>query len=119
MDGQAPGHGQDICDWILRIDDWPSGGLSASSAGLTFRQGTFDDFTSIADFVEKESANKDYTGWYDQYMNLAHDGRISDIVFGLEQSEIVATALIYTPSEASSLAQDLPGRGRSDLTWGA
>lgn len=107
MDGQGPGRGQDICDWILKIDDWPSGGLSASS-GLTFRQGTFDDFNLIADFVEKESARRDYTGWYDQYMNLAHDGRISDIILGLERSEIVASALIYTPHEVSSLARDLP-----------
>ncbi|XDG02110.1 hypothetical protein ABKA04_001725 [Annulohypoxylon sp. FPYF3050] len=108
MNGQAPGRGQDICDWILKIDDWPSGGLSAPSAGLSFRQGTFDDFSLIADFIEKESARKDHTGWYDQYMNLANDGRISDIVLGLEQSQIVASALIYTPNEASSLAQDLP-----------
>lgn len=108
MDGQAPGRGQDICDWILKIDDWPSSGLSAASAGLIFRQGTFDDFNLIADFVEKESTSKDYTGWYDQYMNLAHDGRISDIVLGLERSEVVASALIYTPNEVSSLAQDLP-----------
>ncbi|KAL7625493.1 hypothetical protein AAE478_004713 [Parahypoxylon ruwenzoriense] len=108
MDGQAPGHGQDICDWILKVDDWPSGGLSAASPGLAFRQGTFDDLDSIANFVEKESARKDYTGWYDQYMSLAYDGRISDVVLGLEHSEIVATALIYTPPEASSLAQDLP-----------
>ncbi|XXH00225.1 CCR4-NOT regulatory complex component [Hypoxylon texense] len=107
MDGQGPGRGQDICDWLLKIDDWPSGGLSASS-GLTFRQGTFDDFNLIADFVEKESARKDYTGWYDQYMNLAHDGRISDIILGMERSEIVASALIYTPHEVSSLARDLP-----------
>ncbi|KAI0167023.1 hypothetical protein GGR52DRAFT_584892 [Hypoxylon sp. FL1284] len=108
MDGQKPGQGQDICDWILKIDDWPSGGVSASSAVLSFRQGTFDDFNLIADFVEKESARKDYTGWYDQYMNLAHDGRISDIVLGLERTDIVASALIYTPHEVSSLAQDLP-----------
>ncbi|OTB05755.1 hypothetical protein M426DRAFT_10204 [Hypoxylon sp. CI-4A] len=108
MDGQAPGRGQDICDWILQVDDWPSGGLSAASAGLTFRQGTFDDLPSIADFVERESAHKDYTGWYDQYMNLAHDGRISDIVLGFEKSEIIASALIYTPTEVSTLAQDLP-----------
>ncbi|KAI1391111.1 uncharacterized protein F4822DRAFT_436637 [Hypoxylon trugodes] len=108
MDGQVPGRGQDICDWILRINDWPSGGLSAASAGLAFRQATFDDFNSIADFVERESTSKDYTGWYDQYMNLANDGRIGDIVLGLERSEIVASALIYTPIEVSSLAQDLP-----------
>lgn len=108
MDGRAPGHGQDICDWILKIDDWPSGGLSAASAGLTFRQGTFHDFDSIADFVERESARKDYTGWYDQYMTRAHDGCISDIVLGLERSEIIASALIYTPNETGSLAKDLP-----------
>ncbi|KAI1075279.1 hypothetical protein F5B20DRAFT_394650 [Whalleya microplaca] len=108
MDGQAPGHGQDICDWLLKIDDWPSGGFSTASAGLTVRQGTVDDFTLIADFVERESNHKDCTGWYDQYMNLAHDGRISDIIIGLEQSEIVASAMIYTPNEVSTLSAELP-----------
>ncbi|KAI5862881.1 hypothetical protein GGS23DRAFT_73358 [Durotheca rogersii] len=108
MDGQAPGQGQDICDWILEINDWPNGGLLTASSGLTFRQGTFNDFDLISSFVEKESSCKDHTGWYDQYMNLANDGRISDVVMGLEHSEIVATALIYTPCEASSLARDLP-----------
>ncbi|KAI0012780.1 hypothetical protein F4779DRAFT_531862 [Xylariaceae sp. FL0662B] len=108
MDGQAPGHGQDICDWLLNINDWPSGGFSTASAGLTFRQGTFDDLNMIADFVERESTRKDCTGWYDQYLNLAHDGRISDIIIGLEQSEIVASVMIYTSLERTTLSQELP-----------
>ncbi|CAJ2507311.1 Uu.00g084970.m01.CDS01 [Anthostomella pinea] len=108
MDRQAPGHGQDICDWLLSIDDWPSGGFSTVAGGLLFRQGTFDDFDSISRFIEKETTRKDHTGWYDQYMNLAQDGRLNDIVLGLEHSDIVAAALVYTPHEGSSLALDLP-----------
>ncbi|KAI1339055.1 hypothetical protein F5Y15DRAFT_92357 [Xylariaceae sp. FL0016] len=108
MDRQIPGHGQDVCDWLLRIEDWPEGVFSAASAGLLFRPGTFDDRNHMTDFIEKETARKDHTGWYDQYMNLAHDGRLSDMILGIERSEIVAAALIYTPHEGSPLALDLP-----------
>ncbi|KAI1490430.1 hypothetical protein F5X96DRAFT_669701 [Biscogniauxia mediterranea] len=108
MDRQGPGRGQDIYDWLLRTEDWPTGGFSSASAGLSFRQGTFEDFNTILDFVEKESIQKDYTGWYDQYMNLAHDGRLNDIILGFERSEVVASALIYTPHQGSQLALDLP-----------
>ncbi|KAI1310088.1 hypothetical protein F5Y03DRAFT_382788 [Xylaria venustula] len=108
MDRLGPGRGQYICDWLLRIEDWPSGGLSAAHSNLAFRQATFEDFQSVSDFIERETASKDYTGWYDQYMNLAHDGRLNDIILGLNRSQIVATALVYTPHDGSPLALDLP-----------
>jgi ribosomal protein S18 acetylase RimI-like enzyme len=107
MDCQSPGEGQVICDLIMRMDDWPSG-FSAASSGLTFRQATFDDFDRITDFVVKQSARKDNMGWYDQYTNLARDGRFGDIILGLQQSTIIATALVYTPFDGSPMAQDLP-----------
>ncbi|RYO84648.1 hypothetical protein DL762_005550 [Monosporascus cannonballus] len=72
------------------------------------QEATFDDFNPIIDFVEKESSRKDNMGWYDQYTNIAQDGRFSDIILGLQGSTIIATAMIYTPSDGSPAAQNLP-----------
>ncbi|KAI0434670.1 hypothetical protein F5Y09DRAFT_214972 [Xylaria sp. FL1042] len=108
MDRLGPGRGQYICDWLLKIEDWPTGGLLTVPPTLAFRQATFDDFQSVSDFIENETARKDYTGWYDQYRNLAHDGRLNDIILGLDRSRIIATALVYTPHDGSPLALDLP-----------
>ncbi|KAI0457874.1 hypothetical protein F5B21DRAFT_54500 [Xylaria acuta] len=108
MDRLGPGRGQYICDWLLKIEDWPDGGFSTVPPGLVFRQATFDDFQSVLDFIEKETARKDYTGWYDQYMNLAQEGRLNDIILGLDRARIVAAALIYTPHDGSPLALDIP-----------
>ncbi|KAJ2987733.1 hypothetical protein NUW58_g4340 [Xylaria curta] len=108
MDRLGPGRGQYICDWLLKIEDWPNGGLSTAPLGLLFRPATFDDFQSVVGFIENETARKDYTGWYDQYMNLAQDGRLNDIILGLDRSRIVAAALVYTPHDGSPLALDLP-----------
>ncbi|KAF2970057.1 hypothetical protein GQX73_g3563 [Xylaria multiplex] len=108
MDKLGPGRGQYICDWLLKIEDWPNGGFSTAPPGMVFRQATFDDFQSVSDFIEKETARKDYTGWYDQYMNLIHDGREHDIILGLDRSRIVAAALVYTTQDGSPLALDLP-----------
>ncbi|KAI0472067.1 hypothetical protein GGR56DRAFT_105876 [Xylariaceae sp. FL0804] len=102
---QISQHRQDVYDWLLRIEDWPEAGISA---GLTFRQGTFDDFDSISRFIEKESVHDDHSGWYDQYMNLAHDGRLNDIILGIERSEIIAAALVYTTRDGSPLTLDIP-----------
>ncbi|KAI1365358.1 hypothetical protein F5Y08DRAFT_352839 [Xylaria arbuscula] len=109
MDRLGPGRGQYICDWLLKIEDWPNGGVSTGPPGLVFRPATFDDFETVSNFIERETTRKEeYTGWYDQYMNLAHDGRLNDIILGLERSRIIATALVYTPHDGSLLALDLP-----------
>ncbi|KAK7751286.1 hypothetical protein SLS62_006832 [Diatrype stigma] len=107
MECQGPGSGQEVCDLLLKMDDWPSG-FPAVSSGLNFRQATFDDFGAVTEFVERESARTDKMGWYDQYANLARDGRFNDIILGLQGAAIVATALVYTPSDGSPVAQDLP-----------
>ncbi|KAI1117323.1 hypothetical protein F5Y14DRAFT_439427 [Nemania sp. NC0429] len=108
MDRLGPGRGQYICDWLLKVEDWPHGVFSTIPAGPVFRQATMEDFQPVSDFVETETARKDYTGWYDQYMNVAHDGRLNDIILGLDRSQIIAAALIYTPHDGSPLALDLP-----------
>lgn len=107
MDCEGSGRGQEVCDLLLKMDDWPSG-IPEVSSGLKFRQATFDDFNAITDFVEKESARKDNMGWYDQYTNLAQDGRFSDIILGLQGSTIIATAMVYIPNDGSPVAQNLP-----------
>lgn len=107
MECQGPGSGQEVCDLLLKMDDWPSG-FPAVSSGLNFRQATFDDFGAITEFVEKESSRTDKMGWYDQYANLARDGRFHDIILGLQGATIIATAMVYTPNDGSSVAQDLP-----------
>lgn len=109
MDRLRPGRGQYVCDWLLKIEDWPHGAFSTVPPGMAFRQATFEDFQSVLDFIEGETARKDYTGWYDQYMNLAHNGRLEDIILGLNQSRIVAAALVYKSDDnGSTLAMDLP-----------
>ncbi|KAI1437491.1 hypothetical protein GGR50DRAFT_76186 [Xylaria sp. CBS 124048] len=108
MDGHGPGRGQYIYDWLLRIEDWPSGGFSADPPGLFFRPANLDDIQPVLDFIEEETIRNDYTGWYDQYMNIAQDGRWSDIILGLNRSRIIATALVYTPHNGSPLALDIP-----------
>ncbi|KAI0023507.1 hypothetical protein F4780DRAFT_51897 [Xylariomycetidae sp. FL0641] len=107
-DPRDPSHGQDLCDWLLNIEDWPSGGFSTAPTGLIFRPGTINDGEAISEFIERETTAKNYTGWYDQYTNLANDCRFSDIVLGIERSSIVSSALIYTPHEGSQLALDIP-----------
>ncbi|KAI1814777.1 hypothetical protein GGS20DRAFT_383494 [Poronia punctata] len=112
MDRAGPGRGQHVCDWLLKMEDWPNGGFSTMRGGLIFRRSTFEDFEPILDFVEKETEGKDHPGWYDQYMNVAHDGQFNDIILGLDGSRIVASALVYTPHQGSTLALNIPWTGR-------
>ena len=107
MDCQGPGRGQEVCDLLLKMEDWPSGFPTVSS-GLKFRQATFDDYHAITAFVERESSRRDNMGWYDQYLNLAQDGRLNDIILGLEGSRIIATAMVYIPNDGNPVAENLP-----------
>lgn len=107
MDHQGPGRGQEVCDLLIKMEDWPSG-FSTVSSGLKFRQATFDDFHAITAFVERESSRRDNMGWYDQYTNLAQDGRFNDIILGLQGSHIIATAMVYIPNDGSPVADNLP-----------
>ena len=107
MDHQGPGRGQEVCDLLIKMEDWPSG-FSTVSSGLKFRQATFDDFHAITAFVERESSRRDNMGWYDQYTNLAQDGRFNDIILGLQGPHIIATAMVYIPNDGSPVADNLP-----------
>lgn len=98
--------GQEVCDWFLDFKDWPATGLMPS--GLTFRPCDFSEFDLVLGFVDKESRGKENAGWYDQYAKLANTMNIRDIVIGLEEGAIVATALTYSRNASSPAAEDLP-----------
>ena len=106
IDQQGPGTGQDVCDWILRIDQWPSRGFLSSN--LSFRPCSPPDFDLVLEMVGRESARKDSVGWYDQYAKLANTMHLRDIVVGVENETIVAAALTYVKNSGSPVAEDLP-----------
>ncbi|KAL2023815.1 hypothetical protein VTK56DRAFT_1082 [Thermocarpiscus australiensis] len=101
-----PGTGQEVCDWLLTLSDWPATGLMPSS--LTFRPCQFAEFNVMLDFVEKESRRKDNLGWYDQYAKLANTANVPDIILGFEGETIIAAALTYVRNVGSPVAEDLP-----------
>ncbi len=109
IDEDAPGSGQEACDWLLKLEDWHGDGLSSS--GLSFRPCELDEYHLVTEFVARESVRKDSMGWFDQYQRLAGTQYVRDIIIGLEGGSIVATALTYTPNGGSQVAEDLPWPG--------
>ncbi|KAK3377997.1 hypothetical protein B0H63DRAFT_397624 [Podospora didyma] len=103
------GTGQEVCDWLLRFEDWPATGLMPS--GLTFRPCEFSEFDMVLEMVESVSKRKDNVGWYDLYAKLANTMNIRDIVVGIEEGAIVAIALTYVKNTGSPAAEDLPWAG--------
>lgn len=106
MNEQVPGAGQEVCDWLLRISDWPS--TVFPSSGLSFRPCELAEFDSVLAIVERESIRKDNMGWYDLYAKLANTMHVRDIIIGIADEEIVATALTYAARAFSPVAEDLP-----------
>lgn len=106
MDLNLPGRGQEICDWLLRIQDWPSGILLTASGGFTFRQCTFDEFPTVMEFVREESQHGETMGMFGQYAESQTN--FSDIVLGFHGKDLVATALIYIPRSGTQSDLDLP-----------
>ncbi|KAK0727203.1 hypothetical protein B0T26DRAFT_639157 [Lasiosphaeria miniovina] len=106
VQSSVPGSGQEVCDWFLRLEDWPATGYMPP--GLVFRPCEFSEFDAVLEIVEKESRKKTNVGWYDQYAKLAGTMNIRDIVIGLEGGAIVATALTYAKNTGSPVAEDLP-----------
>lgn len=107
MDGQGPGAGHEVCDWLLRISDWPSGRFP-STAGLVFRPCEFSEFNSVLETVARESARNDHVGWYDQYAKLADPMDVRDIIVGVENDTIIAAALTYAKRTDSPVEEDMP-----------
>jgi GNAT superfamily N-acetyltransferase len=107
MDQQGPGAGQEVCDWLLRISDWQPRPFP-TTPGLAFRACDLSEFDRVLDMVERESARNDNVGWYDQYAKLANTMNVRDIVIGIENETIVATALTFVKNTGSPVAEDIP-----------
>ncbi|OIW29533.1 hypothetical protein CONLIGDRAFT_332240 [Coniochaeta ligniaria NRRL 30616] len=107
MDQQGPGAGQEVCDWLLRINDWLPRPLPATG-GLEFRVCELPEFDRVLDMVERESARNDNVGWYDQYAKLANTMNVRDIVIGIEDETVVAAALTFVKNTGSPVAEDIP-----------
>ncbi|KAK0720837.1 hypothetical protein B0H67DRAFT_600210 [Lasiosphaeris hirsuta] len=104
-----PGTGQEVCDWVLRFENWPVTG--PLPPGLTFRPCEFEEFDMVLAMVAKESKRKNNLGWYERYAKLANSMNIRDIVLGFEGETAVAVAITYCPNNGSDIAMDLPWAG--------
>ncbi len=102
----TPGAGQEICDWILTIKDWPATGPAPPN--LSFRPCELDEFETVLAFVEKHTRKQDNMGWYDQYAKFANTMNIRDIIVGFEDGTLIAVALTYAKNTGSPAAEDLP-----------
>lgn len=109
MDRTAPGTGQEVCDWLLSFDEWPTGGFP--SIQVTFRPCGFADFDRVLETVERESDQNGSMGWYDQYAKLAESFAMSDIMVGWREDTIVATAITYVMHSDNPSAEDIPWAG--------
>ncbi|KAK8002480.1 ribosomal protein S14p/S29e [Apiospora arundinis] len=104
MDFRSDGLGREVCDWILDIQDWPSGSFAAAMPGFSFRVCDMDELDAVKAFVRRESFRNDTMGLCDQY--TAND--CFDVIVGLWESTVVAAALTYLPRSGTQTEQDLP-----------
>ncbi|TVY81541.1 hypothetical protein LSUE1_G001883 [Lachnellula suecica] len=110
MDKDTPGQGQIVSDLILDFKDWNYD--EPSSAQLSYRLCAQEDMMKVLELVERSSARQGKMGWFDQYSSLMNGPNVKDIVLGLENGTIVATALTYTPSCGSPIPSNLPWAAR-------
>lgn len=106
IDSQSTGRGREICDWLLRIHDWPSGGFGSIPEGFQFRTCIPDDFPGVLKFLRSEAPRHETMGLFENY-KWSRD-YLYDIVLCLQGSVIVATALTYTANSGSTADTDLP-----------
>lgn len=100
------GEGQEACDWLLRLEDWPA--IGAMPPGLNFRTCEPGEFDSVLAIVSRESGRKNHFGWYDQYAKLVDTIFIRDIMLGLQGDAIVAIAITYSKNNGGPVGDDLP-----------
>jgi len=106
-----PGQGQPIYDLVLDFQKWRNVPYE-SAAHIVFRNCTQEDMGKVLAMVEEVSTRRGSMGWFDQYSSLMNGPNVKDIVLGIGQGAIIATALTYTPSCGSQIATNLPWAGR-------
>lgn len=109
MDCTAPGTGQEVSDWLLAFNEWPTGGFTP--IGVTFQSCGFNNFDRVLEAVEWESERNGNIGWYDQYAKLADSMSMTDIMLGYRGDTIVATAITYVEHSDNPSAEDIPWAG--------
>jgi GNAT superfamily N-acetyltransferase len=108
----VPGQGQIVRDMILDFADWRHSEEHPRQKTVSFRLCTQEDMVSVLEIVERTSARQAKMGWYDQYLSLMNGPNVKDVVLGIENNNVVAIALTYTPSCGSQIASNLPWAGR-------
>lgn len=108
MDGQEPGTGQEVSDWILGISDWPFQRTLTSTTSLIFRPCEFHEYQEVLDMVSKQATRNGHVGWFDQYARLEGEMNIRDIVVGIADGTIIASALTYVRNNQSYVLDDIP-----------
>lgn len=104
MDFKTDGLGREVCDWVLDIQDWPSGSFAAAMSGFSFQVCDTNKLDSVREFVRQESFRNDTMGLCDQYTA----SECFDVVVGLWESTVVAVALTYLPRSGTQVELDLP-----------
>ncbi|TLD31059.1 hypothetical protein PspLS_02600 [Pyricularia sp. CBS 133598] len=110
FDQSSPGKGQEVSDWLLEFNDYPSRQYPSAS-GLVFGPCELSDFPAVLGLVASESARNNKMGWYDQYTQLNHSFLVRDIIRGVVGHQVVATAITYLPKSENPVASDIPWAG--------
>jgi ribosomal protein S18 acetylase RimI-like enzyme len=106
LDFQSPGRGKEICDWLLKIQDWPTRGLGSMPEDYTFRRCAPEDFSALLEFIRTEESHNESMGLFEIY-KWSKDYTY-DIILCLYGSAIVAAALTYMPNSGSTADKDIP-----------
>lgn len=106
LESRKSGCGKEVCDWLLKINDWPSGGLGSIPEGYTFRACTPDDFSNLLEFLRHEEPRNETMGLFEIY-KWSRDSPF-DIILSLHGSSIVASALTYMPNSGSTADNEIP-----------
>jgi GNAT superfamily N-acetyltransferase len=106
-----PGQGLTIYDLVLDFKKWRNVPYE-SAASIIFRLCTQEDMGQVLEMVEEVSTRQGKMGWFDQYSSLMNGPNVKDIVLGIDNGTIIATALTYTPSCGSQIASNLPWASR-------
>ena len=108
----VPGQGQIVRDMIVEFANWGYAGKTSKQESLSFRLCTQEDMVGVLEIVENTTAKQAKMGWYDQYLSLMNGPNVKDVVLGIEDNNVVAIGLTYTPSCGSQIASNLPWAGR-------
>ncbi|TLD17574.1 uncharacterized protein PgNI_01568 [Pyricularia grisea] len=110
FDQSSPGKGQEVSDWHLDFNNYPSRQYPSAS-GLLFGPCELSEVPAVLSLVALESARNNKMGWYDQYTQLNHPFLVGDIIKGVVGHQVIATAITYLPRSENPVSSDIPWAG--------